>query len=73
MKITRDAIDETIKHLTKLLPPKDGYAYFFPSPNKGKRLLVTGWLSPYEATEIAKKILTKEANINDFDCVEEIN
>ena len=72
-KINEIEIDRVIENICKTLPPKDGYTYFFPSCNEGKRLMITGWIDPCNATRIAKKILTGESSINDYDCVEEIN
>lgn len=54
-------------------PSKNGYAYFFPSPNKGKRLLITGWIDPSKAALIAENILLGKKTVDDYDCVEEID
>ena len=68
-------IGSLLKHICEQSypPPRNGYTYFFPSPNEGKRLLITGWIDPSEAALIAENILLGKKTVHDYDCVEEID
>lgn len=68
-----EIIHKVIKKMEGTKPSSEPYAYFFPSLNKGKRLLIVGWFGPDSAAYIANRILTKEVPIDYYDCVEEID
>ena len=70
---TKNNINDALNHLTEVLPPPNGYTYIMPSPNEGKRLLITGWISPSKAAQITHEILAGEMGADDYNCVKEID
>lgn len=68
-----EEIRKSLKNIFKHFSLRNGYTYLLPSPNEGKRLLITGWIDPSKAALIAKNILLGKKTVHDYDCVKEID
>ena len=52
--LTAERVKEAIRKLKEAESKREGYTYILPSPNKGKQLLIHGWIGPGEAAQMAK-------------------
>ena len=71
--ITAADLEKAVSDLVNRQPPRDGYTYFLPSPNPGKRLMIHGWIMPDEAASMAWNVLTGKAAVSDYPCMKEID
>ena len=71
--LTAERVKEAIRKLKEAESKREGYTYILPSPNKGKQLLIHGWIGPGEAAQMAWQILRGEKKIEDFEMVTEID
>ena len=73
MTITAKDLEDAIETLYKQEENRDGYTYFLPSPNKGKRFLIHGWIYPYEAALMVYNVWKGTKTVADYPCMTEID
>lgn len=73
MTITAKDLEDAIETLYKQEESRDGYTYFLPSPNRGKRLLIHGWIYPDEAALMAYNVWKGTKTVADYPSMTEID
>ena len=66
-----DDIKRAIKALKSNMPNPPRYLYIMPSPRKGKQLVIVGPIGPGEAADMAYKVWTNRARVEDFEYMKE--
>ena len=74
-ELTYKALKKALRKFRKAYVAKSnkGYLYKFPSPNKGKQLVIQGHIEPGKAATMAIAIWEKTAKVSDFPCMKEVD
>jgi len=70
--ITEKVIKAAVKHLKEAAQNIDGYTYVYPSNNEGKRLVIHGWVTPWEASVMFANVLNGDKKVEDYPEMKEI-
>ena len=72
-KYTKAEFGTLISKIRKQCEPKDGYSYFMPSPNQGKKYYIHGWIYPEQVADMVVAVWEGKKTVDEIPEMEEID